>query len=337
MQRGQRLRDLARALPRIEVLLDSPRQRLDVWGDRLPAALIRGVQMRRVALSEAGGALRPGVLRRMIDGDTRRLAAASERMGGALQRRTRDDRRRLDTIAARFTARVPSDGIAAKRAELDRASQRLPAAGQRQIDGWSARIAALDRLRETLGYKATLERGYAVIRSGGDLITTRKAAKKAGALEIEFADGRLALEDAAPKAKPTPNVSAATIKARTIALLTNPTSISRYENGAISTSSMPRVKRIKYKAEDALENDALIIESISTPGKTNDMYGTPAKSSILVPITEPKIKMYSVADTTGAIRVCITNRKVRSTSRRSIVYSPIVFIVNLIWLDRKVG
>ncbi|WP_138936046.1 exodeoxyribonuclease VII large subunit [Roseovarius arcticus] len=201
-QRGQRLRDLSRALPRIEVLLDSPRQRLDVWGDRLPAALIRGVQMRRVALSEAGGALRLGVLRRMIEGDKRRLAAASERMGGALQRRTRDDRRRLDTIAARFAARVPSDSIAAKRAELDRVSQRLPVAGQRQIDGWRTRIAALDRLRETLGYKATLERGYAVIRSAGDLITTRKAAKKAGPLEIEFADGRLALDEAAPKAKP---------------------------------------------------------------------------------------------------------------------------------------
>jgi exodeoxyribonuclease VII large subunit len=205
-QRVQRLRDLARALPRIEVLLDGPRQRLDVWGDRLPAALIRGVQVRRVALSEEGGALRPGVLRRMIEGDTRRLGAASERMDSALKRRTRDDRRRLDTLAARFAARVPSDGITAKRAELDRASQRLPAAGQRQIDGWTVRIAALDRLRETLGYKATLKRGYAVIRSDGDLITTRKAAKKAGALEVEFSDGRLMLDGAqiAPKAPAKP-------------------------------------------------------------------------------------------------------------------------------------
>ncbi len=203
-QRRQRLRDLARALPRIEVLLDSPRQRLDVWGDRLPAALIRGVQMRRVALSEAGGALRPGVLRRMIDSDTRRLSAAGDRLGGALGRRTRDDRRRLDTLSARFESRVPSEGIATKRAEFDRTAQRMSAAGARQITGWTTRIAALDRLRETLGYKATLERGYAVVRADGNLVTTRKAAKKAGALEIEFADGRLALDgvQAAPKAKP---------------------------------------------------------------------------------------------------------------------------------------
>jgi exodeoxyribonuclease VII large subunit len=192
-QRGQRLRDLARALPRPETLLDSPRQRLDVWGDRLPAALIRGVQMRRVTLSEAGGALRPGVLRRMIEGDTRRLVVASGRIDSALQRRTRDDRRRLDALSTRFGARVPSDGIDARRSDMARAAQRLGAAGQRQIDGWTQRIAALDRLRETLGYKATLSRGYAVVRADGQLVTTRKAAKGAAALEIEFADGRLAL------------------------------------------------------------------------------------------------------------------------------------------------
>ncbi|MFX0543611.1 exodeoxyribonuclease VII large subunit [Roseovarius sp. S4756] len=200
-QRGQRLRDLARALPRPEVLLDGPRQRIDVWGDRLPAALIRGVQLRRVALSEAGGALRPGVLRRMIEGDTRRLTAASERMGGALQRRTRDDRRRLDALAARFATRAPGEGVAARRDQMDRMALRLSVAGQRQIAGWTQRITALDRLRETLGYKATLERGYAVVRGDGALVTTRKAAKAAGALEIEFADGRLSVDGATSVAK----------------------------------------------------------------------------------------------------------------------------------------
>ena len=197
-QRGQRLRDLARALPRPEVLLDGPRQRLDVWGDRLPASLIRGVQLRRVALSEAGGALRPGVLRRMIDGDARRLAAASERMGGAMERRARDERRRLDALAARFGARAPGDGIAARQDQSARIAQRLSAAGQRQVAGWTQRIAALDRLRETLGYRETLKRGYAVVRASGALVTTRKAAKAAGALEIEFADGRLSLDDRSP-------------------------------------------------------------------------------------------------------------------------------------------
>ena len=56
--RAQRLRDLSRAMPRAETLLDGPRQRLDVLSDRLPAALIRAVQLRRVALSDhANGAI----------------------------------------------------------------------------------------------------------------------------------------------------------------------------------------------------------------------------------------------------------------------------------------
>jgi len=60
---------------------------------------------------------------------------------------------------------------------------------------------------------------------------------------------------------------------------------------------------MKYKDEDALENEALIIDSINTPGNTKEIYGTPAKSSIFVPITEPKMKMYRAAEITGATNV----------------------------------
>jgi len=45
-RRGERLRDLARALPRAEALVEGPRQRLDTWGERLPVAL-RGVTARK--------------------------------------------------------------------------------------------------------------------------------------------------------------------------------------------------------------------------------------------------------------------------------------------------
>ena len=63
--RGQRLRDLSRALPRIDTLIESPAQRLDALSDRLPAALIRSVQTRKVSLSEATGALRPSLCARI--------------------------------------------------------------------------------------------------------------------------------------------------------------------------------------------------------------------------------------------------------------------------------
>jgi exodeoxyribonuclease VII large subunit len=55
----------------------------------------------------------------------------------------------------------------------------------------------------TVGYQATLKRGYAVVRSGENVLTTRAAAAGAANLEIEFQDGRLAL--APDKAKKSGN------------------------------------------------------------------------------------------------------------------------------------
>ena len=44
----------------------------------------------------------------------------------------------------------------------------------------------------SLGYQATLARGYAVVRKGERVITS--AAKATGRLEIEFGDGRVEAE-----------------------------------------------------------------------------------------------------------------------------------------------
>ena len=69
-------------------------------------------------------------------------------------------------------------------------------------DARAARLASLDRLRETLGYKETLRRGYAVVWDSGQVVTTRAGAEQAAALEIEFADGRLKLGGKPARKKP---------------------------------------------------------------------------------------------------------------------------------------
>ncbi|MCX8508224.1 MAG: exodeoxyribonuclease VII large subunit, partial [Rhodobacteraceae bacterium] len=69
------------------------------------------------------------------------------------------------------------------------------------------RLAALERMRQTLGYGETLKRGYAVVRAGARVVTARAAAQAEGALEVEFHDGRLAVlvtEGDALPAKPRP-------------------------------------------------------------------------------------------------------------------------------------
>ena len=76
---------------------------------------------------------------------------------------------------------------------FDALVQRLRTASAAQITRWRARLDATERLRQTLGYQQTLKRGYAVVRGDGAVVQSRVEAERAGALEIQFHDGRLSL------------------------------------------------------------------------------------------------------------------------------------------------
>ena len=206
VRRVQRLRDVARALPRPDALLDGPRQRLDRAADRLGPALIAGVQRRRVRLADVAGSLRPSSLRRAVTGEQQRLAERAARLGPALERAVAGKRDAFSGRAQRFRPAALVQDRARKAEAFASIVQRLSATGLRQTMAWRERIEAMDRLRETLSYKATLARGYAVVRGGGEIVTTKTAAEAASGLEIEFADGRLKLGGAsgAPKARAKP-------------------------------------------------------------------------------------------------------------------------------------
>ncbi|WP_299352114.1 exodeoxyribonuclease VII large subunit [uncultured Shimia sp.] len=187
-RRDQRLRDLSRALPKSDALLQTPRQRLDAASDALPRALQAGVQRRQVHLSQVSGSLRGSTLRRMIEGKRE-----------ALGRRT--DRLRPEALQRENTRR---------RDKLNDLVRRMKDAGDRRISTQKDRLASLERMRETLGYHATLDRGYAVVRGDGQVVTDKKSAKAASEIEIEFADGRfkpggkpVQKKAASPKAPPS--------------------------------------------------------------------------------------------------------------------------------------
>lgn len=206
LRRDQRLRDLARALPRADALVEGPRQRLDVLGDRLGPALIAGVQKRRVRLSDVSGSLRPTVLTRQLRSEDKRLSEMSTRLAPALGRVIAARRERLEARSVRFAPRLLAQDAAQAKVRFDSVRARLAATGTRQIERLRQRLDAMDRLRETLGYKATLARGYAVVRGGGEIVTSKAAAEAAAGLEIEFGDGKLKLGGggAAKKGKAKP-------------------------------------------------------------------------------------------------------------------------------------
>ncbi|PIL17667.1 hypothetical protein P775_23740, partial [Puniceibacterium antarcticum] len=197
--RGQRLRDLARALPRVETLLDQPRQKVDSVGERLPAALIRSVQTRRVRLSERAGSLRPALLHRAVEGEARRLEDRAGRLDPALLRLITARREALGRRSDRLSLRPIQRDLGVKRERLGALSRRFDEAASGQLAELRRKLDALDRLRETLSYKATLERGYAVVRGDGHVVTGKTAAAQASGLEIEFADGRFKIGGSAMK------------------------------------------------------------------------------------------------------------------------------------------
>ena len=189
--RDQRLRDLARALPKAETLLDGPRQRLDRAAEQLGPALISGVQRRRVHLADVSGSLRPSGLTQRTRNERRNLERLAARLPPALVRTIRAKRDTYAACARAFRPAALDQDRARKAQAFDQLIARLSQAGQRQMQSWRQKINSVDRLRETLSYKATLARGYAVVRGDGAVVTQKAVAQSVANLEIEFSDGRM--------------------------------------------------------------------------------------------------------------------------------------------------
>ena len=96
-RRGERLRDLSRALPRAETLTQAQRQQIDHLDERLPNALKSGLQTRQIYLSRHAGRLHVGAIRQRLTAEHRSLLVLSERMKPAYTRR-------LGQLSDRLTA-----------------------------------------------------------------------------------------------------------------------------------------------------------------------------------------------------------------------------------------
>ncbi len=209
-RRGERLRDLARALPRLERLTAGPAQRFDLWSGRLIGALGQAAMRKRRGFDPLAALLRPRLLTDRILRDQTRLAALSDRASSARARRAERAADRAAALAQRLApalARViatAARNVAQGRADLATLGIRLDQAPSARLASLTQRLDALDRTRLTLGYQATLLRGYAVMRGDGAVVTTKAGAEAAISLEVEFHDGRLTLSGRPRKGKSGP-------------------------------------------------------------------------------------------------------------------------------------
>ena len=143
----------------------------------------------------------------MILGERRqRLDAAAQRLPRGLLGFVQQKQLLLSRFALRPGLLMRD--VQHKRQALDSLAQRFGRAGAQQLRGWRQGLNALERTRQTLGYKNTLQRGYAVVHGEAGVVTDVASAKAASQLEIEFADGRLRLGNTpANKARPKPRAA----------------------------------------------------------------------------------------------------------------------------------
>jgi len=180
--RRQRLRDLARALPRPEQILAERRQRLDVAVARLP---------------------RPEEL---LAKRREKLAFLAHRLPQGLARRAQTARVALTRQTGRLSPRLLTQRAERLRERLDDRAGRLGPAYARLIRAGRDRLAALARLYGSLHYQETLKRGYALVRDASGTVLTRAGKVDPGAaLELQFADGRVgATADGKAPPRPSP-------------------------------------------------------------------------------------------------------------------------------------
>lgn len=189
--RGQRLRDLSRALPRAEDLTRHAAQRLDFLGDRLPRALRSRTDAARSRLGTASATLRPAVLAAKLRWEHQRLDRTGGALDTALSKGVDRHRLRMATLAGRLSLRPARQTIARAPKDLGKLTARLIAAKRKGLAQRREALSSAERLLASLSYTGTLARGFAVVRSGGDVVTSAAMARDHTNLELQFHDGRV--------------------------------------------------------------------------------------------------------------------------------------------------
>lgn len=191
VQGRQRLSDLSRALPRPETLLDNSKQRLDLAGLQLGPSLSKAIQLKKLEIQKISAPLQPAILRTRLSERASKLKMTGGRLAPSLMRNKDEKGRNLAKISARLRPESIEREIGQKRIRLGDVSKRFSALASAQTNARREKLDAFERMRQTLGYTATLKRGYAVVRDdAGQLVTHLAAAQSAAALEIQFQDGR---------------------------------------------------------------------------------------------------------------------------------------------------
>jgi exodeoxyribonuclease VII large subunit len=174
------VRAVAARLPRPEALLSVARQRLDLIDARFqPAAraVMTGKAQKWAAIS---GRLRTDILKGDITRHKLGLANLSERLQRALARKVA----------------LTRDQLSHDKRTLDVSSKRLQTAIASTVQQRLTRLETQGALLEALSYKATLDRGFAIVRNqSGEVVRAKAGIKPGASLSVTFHDGQIKVHE----------------------------------------------------------------------------------------------------------------------------------------------
>jgi len=123
-----------------------------------------------------------------------RLDSISDRLPRALSIVSNNKRSLLLQTSAGLRPQVLKFKLVERTELINRFVKNIKSNMKIKIQHHQSALEGLERIRQTLGYEATLRRGYTVVRDqDGKLVTSVKKAEIKKVLEIEFQDGKTSL------------------------------------------------------------------------------------------------------------------------------------------------
>ena len=123
-----------------------------------------------------------------------RLDSISDRLPRALSIVSNNKRSLLLQTSAGLRPQVLKLKLVERTELINRFVKNIKSNMKIKIQHHQSALEGLERIRQTLGYEATLRRGYTVVRDqDGKLVTSVKKAEIKKVLEIEFQDGKTSL------------------------------------------------------------------------------------------------------------------------------------------------
>ncbi len=179
----------------LETLTHRCRERLQTCATRSTQAFRTQAGARRVRFDGVAGRHGPRLLEERAALLRRQLAGFADRKGLALSVHAERKRAGYATVCARLRPQPLRERLAAARRQVGDAGRRSwRALGLAVTQRWQ-RLEALDKLLDAfaLSKESILARGYALIHGpDGGLIRAAREVPRGAALDIEFADGRIA-------------------------------------------------------------------------------------------------------------------------------------------------